>query len=114
MKPEWHDETKQFFETLHQTWQFPPDEQRVVMATCQNLDLFWKATDTIEADGMTFTAENGMVRKHPACEIVKSSWAGFLAGCRLLGICQPEPDPKRGVGRPPGPGRQFEVNHHGH
>ena len=70
-----------------------------------------KKTGTVLAIGKD---AQRMVGKTPACEMVKSSWAGFLAGCRLLGICQPEPDPKRGVGRPPGPGRQFEVNHHGH
>ena len=110
-KTHWHKESKKFFKTLHTTWQFPDDEQSVVMATCQNLDLFWQATDQIEREGLTFAGENGLIRKHPACEVVKSAWAGFLAGCRLLGICQPEPDPKRGVGRPPGPGKQFEVNH---
>jgi phage terminase small subunit len=105
--PKWHAETKRFFKTLHAEWTFPDDEERVVMGCCENLNTFWLASDQLEKDGLTFTTENGLIRKHPGTEIQKNAWAAFLAGCRLLGICK-QSDDKKQVGRPPGPGKKFE------
>lgn len=101
-KAKWHSETRKFFRAICQEWQFTDDELRVVYATAEQLDLYWRACDQIDTEGATFQQDNGLIRKHPAVEIVKNSWSGFLAGCRLLGVCQRE-DEKRPVGRPPAP-----------
>ena len=107
-KAKWHAETKKFFRTTHAEWDYPDDEERVLCATCENLDMFWRATEQLDSEGLTFTTETGQVKKHPATEIQKTAWAGFLAGCRLLGICSKQSEePKRGPGRPPGPPAAF-------
>jgi P27 family predicted phage terminase small subunit len=101
-KQKWHLETRKFFKAIHAEWQFTDDEVSVIYATCEQLDLYWRACDQISDEGATFQQDNGMIRKHPAVEIVKNSWSGFLAGCRLLGVCQAQDD-KKAPGRPPEP-----------
>ena len=98
-KKEWHSEAKKFLKFLNQEYNFSEDEQRVVYGTCQNLSSYWKATEKIEAEGITVLGMNGLLRKHPATEVAKVAWAGFLSGIRHLGVCAPHTD-KRPVGRP--------------
>jgi phage terminase small subunit len=100
-KKSWHKEARAFFKQLHAQYDFSDDEARVVAGTCQHLSMYWKAAETLDADGLIVTSDNGMTRKHPCTEIAKNSWAAFLAGCRLLGVCQPH-DQKNPVGRPSG------------
>lgn len=95
----WHPEAKRFFKQIVAEYEFSDDEQRVVVGTAQHLSTYWQAVAKIEVEGLTIQGQNGLTRKHPASEIAKNSWAAFLAGCRLLGVCQPHEE-KRPVGRP--------------
>jgi len=101
-KARWHKEVREFYRQTHTEYEFSDDEERILHAICENLDIFWRATDQLTKEGLTFVSENGMIRKHPACEISKNAWAAFLAGCRMLGIGKQQVEqPKRGPGRPP-------------
>ena len=102
-KAKWHPETKKFFRSTCSEWDFPDDEARVLFATCEQLNLYWTSTDELTKGGLTFTTSTGQIKKNPLADVVKNSWAGFLAGCRLLGICKQADQPKAGPGRPPSP-----------
>lgn len=98
-KRQWHKEARKFFREINQEYEFSLDEMQVLNGACEQLSLYWKAAETIHSEGLIVQGPNGMMRKHPSAEIMKNSWAAFLAGCRLLGVCQPH-DEKRSVGRP--------------
>jgi hypothetical protein len=90
MNPKWHEQAKAFYQHIMNEYTLSLDEQSVLQGAAAQLSLYWEATAILEMEGLTVTSDNGMARKHPACEITKNCWAGFLAGCRLLGVCQPE------------------------
>ena len=99
-KTTWHKQAKQFLKDIQQEYTFADDETGIIFATCDQLSMYWKAADQLEKEGLTVVSGN-MSRKNPLCEVVKNSWAGFLAGCRLLDIGGPE-QVKNRIGRPDG------------
>jgi phage terminase small subunit len=90
MNPKWHKQAQDFYNHIMAEYTLSLDEQSVLQGAAAQLSLYWEAAAILEKEGLTTTTDSGMVRKHPANEICKNSWAGFLAGCRLLGVCQPE------------------------
>lgn len=72
-----------------------PDEQKILDGAVDQLSVYWMASDLLASEGLTFRAGD-QIRQHPAVQIAKQSWAGFLAGCRLLQIGKPDPGGRPG------------------
>ncbi len=102
MKRQIHDNAKDFIEQTNQSYDLHGDQKPVFDATVDHLSNYWRASDQLGIEGLTIKQDNGMVRKHPCVEIMKTSWAGFLAGLRLLCLCGPDEMPKKRPGRPDG------------
>lgn len=100
-KSNWENTVKIYFIQLLKEYNFKQDELTIVFSTCENLNLFWQASHALEEHGLFVTTDTGQVKKHPANEISKNAWSGFLAGCRLLKIGAPN-ELKNRVGRPDG------------
>jgi len=84
-----HKNAKSFLQQALNEYPLSHDETTLLRGAVQNLSVYWQAMDQLQKEGLTITSDNGMTRKHPANEIAKNSWSAFLAGCRLLQICQP-------------------------
>jgi len=97
-KRRWTTEARGFFRDI--TAQFEIDEKHhaIFYGTCENLDRFYRCNEILQTDGLTFKTESGQVRKHPACQISKDSWSGFLQGMKSLGLHEYQSK----LGRPPG------------
>ena len=89
MKKQTHKIARKFFKEIKAEYNMSSDELLVLESTCEQLSMYWQASDLIQSEGLTFKTSQGQIKKHPGCEISKNSFVGFLAGCRLLGICQP-------------------------
>jgi phage terminase small subunit len=99
MKQTTHKKARAFFKQIKAEYELSRDEIILLEGCCENLSMYWLAADSIAVDGLTFKNEKtGQIRKNPAVEICKNSWAGFLAGCRILQVCQPGEKPKGGRG----------------
>ena len=98
-KREWHLQAKKFYRcAIGEYKNFSDDELSILQATVENLSLYYKAVDLLEVEGLTVQAGN-MVRKHPASEILKNAWAGFIKGCKHLDIATPDRATGK-IGRP--------------
>ncbi len=95
MSTKWHKNAQNFHKEIVKEYQFSADEAEVLAAAIESLSNYWHASDLLRSDGLVVKTEAGMIRKHPAAEISKNSWAQFLAGCRHLGICVPEKEARR-------------------
>ncbi|MFW9972291.1 MAG: P27 family phage terminase small subunit [Candidatus Odinarchaeota archaeon] len=67
---------------------FEDYEREILRASCESLKLYYSACFTLKKEGQIVKTKNGIIRKHPAVEIVKTNWANFLAGLRQLRISQ--------------------------
>ena len=85
-----HKNAKTFLDQALNEYSMSKDEVTLLKATAENLSVYWKAMDQLQNESLTITSDSGRIRKHPATEISKNSWSAFLAGCRLLQICQPQ------------------------
>ena len=83
-------------QVLHE-YDFSKAELAFLDGIIQALSQFWTASDVLRKEGLTVTAGT-MVRKHPALEVSKISWAQFVTGCKHLGLCLPAQDEKRPYG----------------
>lgn len=97
-KQKWTKEARQFFRDITKIYEIDEKHQAVFYGTIENLNRFHIANDEINEDGMTFKTESGQIRKHPACQIMKESWSGFLMGLKALGLHEYQAR----LGRPPG------------
>ena len=94
-----HKKARSFFNKIKTEYELSEDEIILLEGCCENLSIYWIACDLLSVDGLTFKNEKtGQIRKNPAVEITKNAWAGFLAGCRILQICQPGEPNKGGRG----------------
>jgi hypothetical protein len=83
------------------SWEFEDDEAEILQATCESLDVYYRAQDQLAEEGLTFQAGD-LIRQHPCCGIAKNAWSAFLGGLRRLKL---EETGSKLIGRPPkGPG----------
>ena len=95
-------EAKKLWYSTQDVYDLGTDAFEVLRAACLSLTNFLNAQDLIQAEGMTVKSKTGVIKKHPAMEIVKAERAGFLQATKLLGLDFNEDDFKRLPGRPPG------------
>ncbi len=91
----WHKKAALFHDEVIREYSFAPDEAAVLAGAVDCLSNYWRASDLLSKEGLVTKAAGGLLRKHPGCEVAKNSWAGFLSGCRHLGICIPEREARR-------------------
>lgn len=84
-----HKKALDFYKQTTAEYEFSRDELVLLEGVCKNLSMYWLACDQLDVDGLTFTTKSGQTKKNPLTEIMKNTWASFLAGCRLLQVCQP-------------------------
>jgi len=97
-KQSWTKEARRFFRDITKVYEIDEKHFAVFYGTIENLDRFYQASNKINKDGMTFKTESGQIRKHPACQIAKEAWSGFLMGLKALGLHEYQEK----LGRPPG------------
>ena len=82
-------------------YELNPDEKEILIGACESLSQFWRASEDLATQGLTFETESGQLKANPSAGIAKNAWGAFLAGCRLLQIGAPA-ETKNRVGRPSG------------
>lgn len=97
---EWLPATKRWFTSVLDSWELDGEYMELLFGTAANLDRYWRCEEILAAEGLTIVYETGQIRKHPASEISKNSWAAFLAGVRQLKL--EDPAETRRPGRPDG------------
>lgn len=75
----------------------PSDALLTLRVALEQFDIAQEARQILSREGLVVTSKAGMVRKHPATEILKNATGQFLSAMRLLGLDKVEPGP---IGRP--------------
>jgi hypothetical protein len=97
----WLAPTKKWFASVTDRWVLEGEDIDLLEATAERLNTYWRCQRLLDSEGLTIEM-NGLYRKHPAAEIQKAAWQGFLAGLKALGL--EEAADKRRPGRPIGSG----------
>ena len=97
-KQRWCKETRDFWKRVTKVYDFQAEAIDILYGACENLELFYLATEEVRRDGVTFKAPSGQIRVHPAAAVAKAAWAGYLSGVRALKLEDDLPKPK--IGRP--------------
>jgi len=104
-RPEWGKETRKFYAQIKRDFDVEPEMVHALLGTCERLNRFYECREILLAEGLTFKTSTGQVKAHPLLVEQKNTWAGFLAGIKLLGLDLPDDVKKRPAHRPPkGPG----------
>lgn len=102
MKRRCHKNARAFHGKILDEYTLTEGDKLFLEGVINALSTYWHASDQLAVEGYTVGGEEGgMLRKHPAVEVAKISWAQFISGAKLLGLCVPEPDPKRPYGKGP-------------
>ena len=95
---QWLVEMQKFLKEIKEAWELDPDGELFWKMAADSLDRYAQARLELLRDGLTFKTDAGLIRRHPACEIVKAERAGFLSAMRALDL---EGDENKGkVGNP--------------
>ena len=79
---------------------FEDYELEILDGACENLRLYYTACAAIRNEGLTIKTQNGYLKKHPAIEASKTTWASFLSGLRQLKISETQSQINRTPGKP--------------
>lgn len=95
-------EAMNLWKSVHDNFEVDAEAHEILRTACRCYSRYLDADDVLSVEGVFFTSEGGLKRKHPAVEVMKISHAGFLSAMRRLNLDW-QPDTKhRGPGRPPG------------
>ena len=97
-KQKWHKEARAFFNEIKGMYEIDEKHRAAFYGTTDNLDRYNVASDQLNSEGITYKTESGQIKKHPACQIAKESWSGFLMGLKAMGLFEYQAK----LGRPPG------------
>lgn len=93
-------EARQIWTQIVGEYEYLPSDALLTLRTAlEAFDRAKEAREILSKDGLTIHGKNGMIRKHPCCEIEKNAVSQYLAAMRLLGF---DILPAGKVGRPPG------------
>lgn len=98
----WTKQAKRWFKVLLQEYNFESEELFLVHSLCNQLSIYYQASEQLEKEGLFFSSENGVIKKHPGTEVCKHAFAGVIAMCKLLKIGSPPDEIKNRPGRPNG------------
>jgi P27 family predicted phage terminase small subunit len=98
----WTKQAKTWFRCVVRSWVIENEDLSLLLGVGEKLNQFWLAQGILQKEGLVFLSDTGQLRKHPACEISKNAWAGYLAGLRALGL--EEVSDRKKAGRPIGSG----------
>ena len=79
-KQKWHKYARNFFRDITDIFEIPEQHRATFLGTIRNLNIYHKANDEIDRDGITYKTKSNQIKKNPACQIAKESWSGFLQG----------------------------------
>lgn len=86
----WLPKVKKFHRQIYETWNFEPEDAETFQGVCLRLNRYYECEKRLTIDGLTFVTETGQVRAHPLLAEQKNSWAGYVAGMRLLNLHEPK------------------------
>jgi hypothetical protein len=89
-RAEWLPQVVEFFNEFLSAWELSGETNEILMTTCDRLQKFHAARIQIEREGLTFTSSTGVIKTHPLLVVERQAHVGFLAGCRMLQVEQPE------------------------
>lgn len=91
---------RKLWDELTIEWEFSEADHFLLKTLCELYQEFQEHRATLKKEGSCIHTGDGMIRKHPASELLKVARNQFLMTWRLLNLRDPLEAPK--VGRPPG------------
>ncbi len=95
----WKPEVKRFWHDILNEFEFDDSLLTVLRTAANALQRLLDAQEIIDKEGLTFTSDSGVIKKHPAIEVEKVSRAGFLQAFKTLNLDY-FPDERRPAHRP--------------
>ena len=97
-------EAENLWRSVHENFEVDAEALEILRTACRCYSRYLDADDVLSKEGVFFTSDGGLKRKHPAVEVMKVAHAAFISAMRRLNLdWQPDNKPKwRGPGRPPG------------
>ena len=83
-------EAKQMWKEFNAEIELPVDSLLNLRVAFENFCIAQEARQILKKEGFVIVSKNGMQRKHPCCEILKSATGQYLAAMRLLGLDRKE------------------------
>lgn len=93
-------EAKKFWREINAGWCLDEAAAELLKVACLSLSRFYEAQEIVTREGCCFRTATGEIRRHPACEVEKTSRAGFQSALKDLGLESDDLKTTGKVGRP--------------
>jgi P27 family predicted phage terminase small subunit len=80
------DEAQAIWRDVCSEWELDAAGMPILRGGLESWDQYQRARAEVVRDGPTFTAENGMIRAHPASKIALDNFNAFRQALRQLGL----------------------------
>lgn len=93
-------DAKKFWKWAVSYFVVPEEKLNLLEGTAINWGLFKQCERVLTEQGFITQSARGF-KSRPEIMVMKNAWTGFCQGVKLLGFCDDDEEPKKGIGRPP-------------